>query len=67
MRARFVILRVLLEAGEDLVTVQRTVGSDQNPDVILLLDRSKINTVGKTAIGKFLTKLQVRSHKWRCV
>ena len=59
MQARFVILRVLLEAGENLVTLERTTGADQQPDIVLRLDRSKINTIGKTAIGNFLRKLQV--------
>jgi dipeptidyl-peptidase III len=59
MQARFVILRVLLEAGENLVTLQRTTDADQQHDIILRLDRSKINTVGKTAIGNFLRRLQV--------
>lgn len=59
MQARFVILRVLLEAGDNLVSIERTVGSDQEPDIILRLDRSKINTIGKNAIGNFLRKLQV--------
>ena len=59
MQARFVILRVLLSAGEDLVTIQKTIGVDGEPDIVIRLDRSKINTVGKTAIGNFLRKLQV--------
>ncbi|XP_078284370.1 dipeptidyl peptidase 3 [Rhinoraja longicauda] len=59
MQARFVILRVLLEAGQGLVTVRQTTGSDGRPDAIITLDREKISTVGKTAIEAFLRKLQV--------
>lgn len=56
---RFVILRVLLEAGGDLVKIERVTGEDGNPDILITLDRTKIIPVGKPAIGKFLTKLQV--------
>ena len=59
MQARYGILQVLLEAGEGLVSVDRTVGEDGQPDLLVSLDRSKINSVGKTAIGDFLRKLQV--------
>ena len=53
------ILRVLLSAEENLVTLTKKTGSDGKPDILIKLDRSKINTVGKTAIGNFLKKLQV--------
>jgi len=59
MQARYVILGVLLKAGEDLVTIKRTTGTDGQPDIIISLDRRKINSVGKAAIGDFLKKLQV--------
>eukprot|EP00427_Karlodinium_veneficum_P013530 CAMPEP_0169072168 /NCGR_PEP_ID=MMETSP1015-20121227/6048_1 /TAXON_ID=342587 /ORGANISM="Karlodinium micrum, Strain CCMP2283" /LENGTH=610 /DNA_ID=CAMNT_0009131301 /DNA_START=71 /DNA_END=1901 /DNA_ORIENTATION=- len=59
MNARYVILRVLLEAGEGLVTLKRKTGANGSPDIEVLLDRNLISTVGKNAIGKFLLKLQV--------
>lgn len=61
MQARFVILRVLLEAGEGLVGLEEVSGQDGRPDARITLDRSKISTVGKNAIHKFLCKLQVPS------
>ncbi|XP_029029652.1 dipeptidyl peptidase 3 isoform X2 [Betta splendens] len=59
MQARFVILRVLLEAGEGLVGLEEVTGPDGNPDARITLDRSRIRTVGKNAIHRFLCKLQV--------
>ncbi len=59
MRARYVILRVLLEAGEGLVTLTQSIGSDGKLDIEIALDRSKILSVGRPAIGKFLLALQV--------
>ncbi|KAM9331828.1 dipeptidyl peptidase 3-like [Pholidichthys leucotaenia] len=59
MQARFVILRVLLEAGEGLVGLEEVTGEDGKPDAQITLDQIKIQTVGKNAIHKFLCKLQV--------
>ncbi|XP_008820495.1 dipeptidyl peptidase 3 isoform X1 [Nannospalax galili] len=59
MQARFVILRVLLEAGEGLVTVTPTTGSDGRPDARVHLDRNKIRSVGRPALERFLRRLQV--------
>lgn len=59
MRARYVILRVLLEAGDGLVSLEKVTGSDGEPDLEVRLERSKIPTVGKAAIGRFLLSLQV--------
>ena len=59
MQARYVILRVLLEAGEGLVQLTSVTGSDSKPDVLIKLDRDKIVSVGRPAIGNFLRKLQV--------
>lgn len=60
MQARYVILRVLLEGASGLVSIERTTGSDGKPDIVIKLDKSKIETLGKKAIGDFLNKLQVK-------
>lgn len=59
MQARYVILRVLLEGAGGLVSIEQTTGSDGKPDIVVKLDRSKIESLGKKAIGDFLHKLQV--------
>lgn len=58
-QARFVILQVLLEAGEGFLSVKQITGEDGKPDLELTMDRTKIQSVGKQAIGQFLQKLQV--------
>ena len=58
-RARFVILQVMLNAGEGFATVKEITGKDGQPDLLLSLDRNKIESVGKPAIGQFLQKLQI--------
>ncbi|XP_018397006.1 PREDICTED: dipeptidyl peptidase 3 [Cyphomyrmex costatus] len=55
-QARYVLLRVCLEAGQNFVNVVETEGGT---DLRMTVDRSKIFTVGKKAIGDFLLKLQV--------
>jgi len=56
MRARFAILRVMLEAGNGFVNIEQHL--DQH-EAIIHVDRQKINSVGKKAVGDFLQRLQV--------
>ena len=58
-QARFVIMQVMLEAGEEFLTVKEVVGEDGKPDLLITMNREKILTVGKPAIAAFLLKLQV--------
>ena len=50
---------MLLEAGEGFVNVQAITGEDGKPDLLLTMDRTKVESVGKPAIGAFLQKLQI--------
>ena len=58
-QAEYVIMQVLLEAGEDFLIVKDVVGDDGKSDLLITMDREKIMTVGKQAIAGFLCKLQV--------
>ena len=59
MQARYVIVRVLLEAGGGLLELRKTVNrEDGKPDVEVVLNRALIPTLGKATIGLFLKKLQ---------
>ena len=60
MQARYVILRLLLEAGDGkLLSLEHITGADGKPDVIIHLNRELIATVGRKVVGDFLLKLQV--------
>merc|ERR1712076_11581 len=50
---------VMLEAGQDFLTVKECVGEDGKPDMLVTMDRSKVLTVGQPAIAAFLQKLQI--------
>lgn len=55
-RARYVLARVMIEAGQNFVCVQET---ENSTNLSLTVDRSKIRTVGRDTVGDFLLKLQV--------
>jgi len=60
MNARYVILRLLLQLGEDFLKLERIINpKDGEPDVEIRLNRDLISTVGKKKIGEFLLELQV--------
>jgi dipeptidyl-peptidase-3 len=56
MQARYVILKVCLETGNDLIQIIED--NDSNDKIYIKLNRDKIKSVGISAIGKFLEKLQ---------
>ena len=56
-QARFSILKCFLEAGDDFCKLDYK--SDDLSDLTIKLDRSKILTAGREAVGKFLQKLHV--------
>jgi dipeptidyl-peptidase-3 len=57
--ARYVLLRVALAAGQGFVSIEECVDENGKPDLKFSLDRTKIDSVGKPAIGDFLKLLQV--------
>ncbi|GBN74813.1 Dipeptidyl peptidase 3, partial [Araneus ventricosus] len=58
-QARYVMLQVMLESGEYFVEIEKITGSEDKPDLLLTVDRTKLASVGKKAIGDFLGKLQL--------
>jgi len=61
MNARYVILRVLMEAGEGLVEIKRLPAAEgeEVDNAEIILNRGLIATVGRKAIEKFLRKLNI--------
>lgn len=58
IQASYVILQVLIEAGNGFIKIEET-EKDGKPYLYLTLDRNQIYTTGKKAIGHFLRKQQI--------
>ncbi|KAI8883177.1 dipeptidyl peptidase III [Backusella circina FSU 941] len=58
MQARYGIMRVMMEAGQDFLTFKPSTDNGQ-ASLEIHLDKSKIRSVGAPAISKFLTQLQI--------
>lgn len=56
--ARYVLTKVVLEAGQGFVKIEETKGEDGKPDLHFKLDRNLIDSVGRPAVTAFLAKLQ---------
>ncbi|KAF8356993.1 hypothetical protein PRIPAC_91988 [Pristionchus pacificus] len=56
--ARFVLMKVVLEAGRGCLTIEETVDSNGKDDLIVNLNKNKIDSVGVPAVREFLKKLQ---------
>lgn len=57
MQARFSILKCFLNAGDDFVKLESS--KADYSDLVISLDRTKITTVGKKAVGDYLQKLHI--------
>lgn len=57
MQARFAILQVFLEAGEEFCKLEYT--KDDLSDLTIRLDRNKIESHGRPAVNSFLQKLHI--------
>ncbi|OAA44692.1 dipeptidyl peptidase III [Beauveria brongniartii RCEF 3172] len=56
-QARFSILKCFIDAGDDFCKLEYT--KDDLSDLVISLDRSKILTTGRRAVGDYLQKLHV--------
>ncbi|CAP31663.2 Protein CBG12727 [Caenorhabditis briggsae] len=56
--ARYVLTKVVLEAGKEFVKIEETKGEDGKADLHFKLDRNLIDSVGRPAVVEFLRKLQ---------
>jgi dipeptidyl-peptidase-3 len=57
LHSQFAILQVFLSAGEEFCKLEHT--KDDLSDLVIRLDRTKIESHGRPAINAFLQKLQI--------
>lgn len=58
MQARYAIMSIMLQAGQDFLQF-KPCEVDGKESLEIHLDRSKIRSVGAPAVSEFLTKLQI--------
>ena len=49
----------MLEAGQGFLTVKQVTGEDGKPDLLVTMNKEKLMSVGRPAIGNLLEKLQI--------
>ncbi|SAM03646.1 hypothetical protein [Absidia glauca] len=59
MQARYAITRIMMAAGEGLLTIDKAKDAQGLDTLEIRLDRTKIRSVGRPAVASFLEKLQV--------
>ena len=59
MNGRYVILQVLIEAGNNFIKIEKLKNSENKDWIYATLDKEQILTTGKKAMGDFLLKMNV--------
>ncbi|KAI8092459.1 dipeptidyl peptidase III [Halteromyces radiatus] len=59
MQARYAITRIMMQAGDNFLSINKTKDDEGIDTLEIRLDRSKIRSIGRPAVATFLEKLQV--------
>jgi hypothetical protein len=54
-------MQVMLEAGENFLKVEQVEGADGQPDLLITMDRTKVNTRGKHGVWDPMLELTITS------